>query len=354
MELKIQCSCGSKYKFDVEPVNGRVPAPLSCPNCQASWTEHANAMIAQTLGLPAPAAQPSPSVPQATVATAAPAASAKFGLRLSGHSAPAQAPAAAAVDEAAPSSAPVAPARHVPYVPSIAPVVDEYNSADFGRGVIGAVSGALLGGIAFYLLMVHAEVRIKLVAIGIGVLSGFGAKLLGKDRSKELGVIAAVLSIGMIVGAEYLAVMKWYNNGEMFDDAMTESQKSDYDGRVEEAKKVMAAIPNGTDQEIRLYLAKEWADEGEKPDPKSITADDIREFKNDDLPMYRKLADGSYTREEYDKQNTIMLTAEQKQEIKKEGERVLKWVFLAFLMGKFNLVCIAGSAGAAYKIIANA
>lgn len=241
----------------------------------------------------------------------------------------------------------------MPYVPTIAPVVDEYNSRDFGRGVLGAALGALLGGIAFYLLMVHADVRVKLVAVGIGALAGFGAKLLGKDRSKELGVIAAVLSIGMIVGAEYLAVMKWYNDGEFLDE-VTEPQKSDYDERVEEAKKVMAAIPNGTDQEIRMYLAKEWAEEGEKPDPKAITADDIREFKSEDLPTYRKLADGSYTREQYDKDHTITLTAEEKQEIKKEGERVLKWVFLAFLVGKFNLVCMAGAAGVSYKIIANA
>lgn len=353
MELKIQCSCGSKYKFDVEPVDGRVPAPLSCPNCQASWTEHANAMIAQTLGLPVPVA---PAV-RVAVAPAMPASSvsapAKVVLRIGGHTATADPVVPASAPEPASAAPPTSPARHMPYVPTIAPVVDEYKSGDFGRGFLGAAVGALFGGIAYYLLFVHTDVRLKLIGLGVGVLAGFGARLFGKDRSKELGVIAAVLSIVMIVGAQYLAVLHWANEGELSEDA-TEAPKSDYDERVAEAKRVMEAIPKGTDQEIRLYLAKEMVEEGEKPDPKSIGVGEIQEFKEESLPHYRKLADRTYTKEQYDKDHTVTLTAEEKQEMKKEDERVMKWVFLAFLMQKFNLVCIAGAAGISYKIIANA
>lgn len=46
MEIKIQCDCGAKYKFDVEPVNGRMPVVVTCPGCGANGTAAANQQIA--------------------------------------------------------------------------------------------------------------------------------------------------------------------------------------------------------------------------------------------------------------------------------------------------------------------
>ncbi len=51
--IKIQCGCGQKYAFDVEPVHGRMPSPVACPVCGMDGTAAANQLIAQTL-----AAQP--------------------------------------------------------------------------------------------------------------------------------------------------------------------------------------------------------------------------------------------------------------------------------------------------------
>ena len=48
--IKVQCACGQRYAFDVEPVNGRMPAPVACPVCGADGTADANEIIAQTLG----------------------------------------------------------------------------------------------------------------------------------------------------------------------------------------------------------------------------------------------------------------------------------------------------------------
>jgi hypothetical protein len=45
MEIKVLCDCGTKFKFDVEPVNGRMPAPVFCPACSADATAKANAFI---------------------------------------------------------------------------------------------------------------------------------------------------------------------------------------------------------------------------------------------------------------------------------------------------------------------
>ena len=47
--VKINCGCGQNYAFEVEPIAGRMPAPVKCPGCAADGTEAANAMIAQTL-----------------------------------------------------------------------------------------------------------------------------------------------------------------------------------------------------------------------------------------------------------------------------------------------------------------
>jgi DNA repair exonuclease SbcCD ATPase subunit len=49
--VKIICGCGQKYAFDVYPVNGRMPAPVSCPVCGKDGTGTANEIIALALGV---------------------------------------------------------------------------------------------------------------------------------------------------------------------------------------------------------------------------------------------------------------------------------------------------------------
>ena len=56
-ELKVECDCGQRYKFDVEPVNGRMPFTVSCPTCGVDGTSKANALLQQSAGV-APAANP--------------------------------------------------------------------------------------------------------------------------------------------------------------------------------------------------------------------------------------------------------------------------------------------------------
>ncbi len=47
--IKIQCGCGQRYEFEVEPVNGQVPFAIACPSCGADGTVAANAAITQNL-----------------------------------------------------------------------------------------------------------------------------------------------------------------------------------------------------------------------------------------------------------------------------------------------------------------
>ncbi len=47
--IKIQCECGQRYAFEVEPVDGRVNVAVLCPVCGADGTAAANAAVAQAL-----------------------------------------------------------------------------------------------------------------------------------------------------------------------------------------------------------------------------------------------------------------------------------------------------------------
>jgi hypothetical protein len=359
MEIKIECSCGSRYKFDVEPENGRCPTPLACPSCQASWTEQTNELIARSLGeaAPAPAFPVTPAAPVVRIVSvgtmAPPTPSApKLGLRLSNH-APSEAPASnvAVPDAPEPAPVPASGGRHMPRVVTLDPVLEpQVSMGNFGMGVLGAGLGAALGSGAYYLLFIHTSVRLKLLALGIGFLAGMGARVLSKDRSKELGAIVGVLAIATIVGTQYLIAQTWFRQKE----SAPASGQSNYEERVAEARKVVAAIPNGTDQEIRLYLAGEMADEGENPDPKSVEREEIAEFRETDLPQYRELASGKISKEDYDKAQTVLVKEEDRRREKDNGKLAFRIIFIALTLSKFNIACMIGAAGIGYKMTADA
>ncbi len=47
--VKIQCTCGQRYAFDIEPFCGRMSYPVACPICGTDGTMAANEVIAFTL-----------------------------------------------------------------------------------------------------------------------------------------------------------------------------------------------------------------------------------------------------------------------------------------------------------------
>ncbi len=47
MNIKIECGCGTKYSFDVEPRDGQMPWTVQCPACHADGTGAANRIIAE-------------------------------------------------------------------------------------------------------------------------------------------------------------------------------------------------------------------------------------------------------------------------------------------------------------------
>ena len=55
--IKIECECGQRYAFEVEPINGKMPSAVVCPCCGADGTAAANESISGQL-FPTVAAPP--------------------------------------------------------------------------------------------------------------------------------------------------------------------------------------------------------------------------------------------------------------------------------------------------------
>lgn len=45
--VKIECECGQRYAFDIEPIEEKMPGPVACPSCGADGTAAANEYLSQ-------------------------------------------------------------------------------------------------------------------------------------------------------------------------------------------------------------------------------------------------------------------------------------------------------------------
>ncbi|MEY4387350.1 MAG: hypothetical protein RLY20_2633 [Verrucomicrobiota bacterium] len=298
MEIKIQCDCGQKFKFDAEPVNGRMPWEVNCPVCGASGTDKANWVIAH--------AAPSPTVP---VATPLSAPIAPIG---SVTSAPPAAPVAQPLPNAEPpkprlairqhAPAPAAAAPPQPPIPRPVPLqpvsVEEKDSpstnALFFRGVLGAFIGALIGMGVWYGLVVATGYQIGYVAWGIGALTGFGARVLGRDGNTALGVTSAIFAAIAILGGGTLAVHHMY---------FTEKNELSHENIIHEiytenVKQAKEAGPLETDAQIKAFMAKR-----DEVSVSEVTDEELAAFKKDDLPELKEMASGALTEQEYIKRH---------------------------------------------------
>ena len=77
----------------------------------------------------------------------------------------------------------------------------EFN---LGLGVLGALLGAGLGAGLMYGFYKLAGFRFPLLGVGIGLLTGYGARLLFKGTDQTLGIISGVIALIAVVGTLYL------------------------------------------------------------------------------------------------------------------------------------------------------
>ena len=180
IELKVQCDCGQKYKFDVEPVNGLMPFRVNCPICGLDGTEKANLLLQAQAPVPVAAAfAPPPPVPA--------------GLRL-GVAAP---PVAAAVP-------PMPAAQRFPR-PGIAAAPRKVaETSNLALGALGALIGAAVGAGLMYGFFLLTDFRFPLLGTGVGALTGLGARILYKGTDSALGAISGGLAAFAVVGVLYM------------------------------------------------------------------------------------------------------------------------------------------------------
>jgi len=214
MELKVACGCGQKYKFDVEPVGGRMPVRVACPSCGVDGTDTANNLLSQnfpnqTSAIPiatvAPAAK---AIPAAPVMAAAPVGG---GLRINATPPAINAPASVAAPK---PIAPIAPAFASKMK---APPKDDFS---LGLGILGAILGAALGAGLMYGFFLIADFRFPLMGTCIGALSGLGARILARGTDSSLGIAAGAVALFSTAGTLYLM---YGNAGGLFIISMAVS-----------------------------------------------------------------------------------------------------------------------------------
>jgi len=75
---------------------------------------------------------------------------------------------------------------------------------NFGLGILGAVLGAGLGIGVMFAFYAFAGFRFPLLGVGIGLLTGLGAKLLARGGEKNLGLLSGVIALGAVVATLFL------------------------------------------------------------------------------------------------------------------------------------------------------
>ena len=369
IELKVYCDCGQKYKFDVEPANGKMPFTVACPICHRDGTAKANEMLQQMAVFKPigsePGAAPAPVAPP-PVPVQAPPPPASAGAPRLRINAPAPAPESPASPTAMapPTIAPAVrmtspPASGRPRLGATAATGEEPGKKpSFALGLLGAFVGALIGALLYFgLYKVTGPVILVgrfFLALGVGGLAGWLANYLGKgEGSKELGGLAAVFTVVGILAAQYIiSVDRWHKAMGISNEVTQAIEDGGYSEGVKQAKEAVKAIPNGTDAEIRMYLAKEQAEEGQPPKPETISADEVKQFRDTEWTNYQDLASGKLTKEQYWAKNGF-----DPKEAKKDADTAddtVKGLFILVTVSRMGIVSMIAGAGMAYKLCANA
>ncbi len=75
---------------------------------------------------------------------------------------------------------------------------------NLGKGILGALLGAGLGVAAMFGFYALAGFRFPLLGVGIGILTGYGAKTLFKGTDTTLGYIAGAIALAAVVATLFL------------------------------------------------------------------------------------------------------------------------------------------------------
>jgi hypothetical protein len=167
------------------------------------------------------------------------------------------------------------------------PAAKSAREGNFVLGTVGAVAGGFVGMMCWFLLIKLTHYEIGIVAWGVGVVTGVGARLLCRTGGAMLGFVAAACAFFAILGGEYLFV-----RSEAAKEMNAIIEKA-YQERMTYAKDAATAQ---TDDEIKALLVKHT---DEKEQSGAPTAEQIKAFKENELPGLRDFANGKPTKAEF-------------------------------------------------------
>jgi len=159
------------------------------------------------------------------------------------------------------------------------------SKRQFLLGAVGAAVGGLIGATVWYFLIKSTGSALALVAWGVGVATGFGARLLAKEGNMALGVLSGVCALLAIVFGEYLAVRA------IVVKEGTRIAAVAYRDQLESARK---AVKAETPEQVRAFLAEE-----NEKNPQEITDEDLKNFQEQELPRLRELVKGKPSKAEF-------------------------------------------------------
>ena len=239
-------------------------------------------------------------------------------------------PTHAAPPPAAPVNQTATPGQKIAgFKPAVQETSDDSESS-FGKSLGGVFLGAFLGMIIWHLLYRFTGWSVGFMALVTGCMAGAAPQLIGHHRSKLMGFLAALITLAAIFITQY------FNARLEIKQYVEETASDAYSEQLTYAKRAVQAIPNETEDEIRIFLAAEESDETYKSKPEEIDAEEVKMLK-DEMPKLRDLVSGKTTKEKFN-QNLS----------NSEDEGFLKFWLIFRSLSVFNIVNIFLGTGAAF------
>jgi len=162
-------------------------------------------------------------------------------------------------------------------------------------GVVGAGIGALVGMIAWIVIVSVTHFMIGWAAIGLGALTGFSARYFGKQGGQALGITAAICSALAILLGQFLGLRS------ITAAELPQMAAEAYDEQIVYAKEALQAT---NDEQIIAAMDKkpiDLSDASTESPSKSTDEKALQNFRSKEMPKLRKFVNGQPSRSEFER-----------------------------------------------------
>jgi hypothetical protein len=194
--VKVQCGCGQKYAFEVDPVDGHMPTAVKCPACGVDGTRSANEFIAQVLAMQ----------PAVATVVAAPVARAPA-IRLTPSVAAATPPPA----PAPPSLPQAAPRSTAMPTPKPSRGKDGWDTEETGLNKLG--SWIMIGPVILAALFASGMFGVQLSGTLLATVVAIGGIVGGMLNIAGRGPILAGAFVGLVMALGGYGAIYWWIQG---------------------------------------------------------------------------------------------------------------------------------------------